>query len=62
MLERSQVLICGGTGCLSSHSKEIQNEFDVCLTKSRNPRRSQTRPHRLFRFVRKRTDRDHLSR
>jgi NADH:ubiquinone oxidoreductase subunit F (NADH-binding)/(2Fe-2S) ferredoxin/Pyruvate/2-oxoacid:ferredoxin oxidoreductase delta subunit len=31
MLERSQVLICGGTGCLSSHSKEIQNEFDICL-------------------------------
>ncbi len=31
MLERSQVLICGGTGCMSSHSKEIQNEFDLCL-------------------------------
>jgi NADH:ubiquinone oxidoreductase subunit F (NADH-binding)/(2Fe-2S) ferredoxin len=31
MLERVQVLICGGTGCLSSHSKDIQNEFDKVL-------------------------------
>ena len=31
MLERCHVLICGGTGCLSSHSKEIQSEFDKCL-------------------------------
>ena len=28
MLERTHVLICGGTGCLSSHSKDIQKEFD----------------------------------
>ncbi len=33
MLERMQVLICGGTGCLSSHSKEIRSEFDIELTK-----------------------------
>ncbi len=32
MLERIQILICGGTGCLSSHSKEIRNEFDKVLT------------------------------
>ena len=32
MLERMQILICGGTGCLSSHSKDIQNEFDRVLT------------------------------
>jgi NADH:ubiquinone oxidoreductase subunit F (NADH-binding)/(2Fe-2S) ferredoxin/NAD-dependent dihydropyrimidine dehydrogenase PreA subunit len=32
MLERMQILICGGTGCLSSHSKEIRNEFDKILT------------------------------
>ena len=31
MLERAQVLICGGTGCLSSHSKQIQIEFDTVL-------------------------------
>lgn len=32
MLERIQILICGGTGCMSSHSKEIRNEFDKVLT------------------------------
>lgn len=32
MLERMQILICGGTGCLSSHSKDIQKEFDRVLT------------------------------
>ncbi len=32
MLERVQILICGGSGCLSSHSKEIQHEFDKVLT------------------------------
>lgn len=32
MLERMQILMCGGTGCLSSHSKEIFNEFDRVLT------------------------------
>ena len=28
MLERIQVLICGGTGCLSSNSKEIKHAFE----------------------------------
>ena len=28
MLERMQVLICGGTGCLSSNSKEIKKAFE----------------------------------
>ncbi|MDY0211092.1 MAG: NADH-ubiquinone oxidoreductase-F iron-sulfur binding region domain-containing protein [Acholeplasma sp.] len=28
MLERIQVLICGGTGCMSSHSKEIKKAFE----------------------------------
>ncbi len=31
MLERSQVLICGGTGCMSSHSKEIKHRFEEVL-------------------------------
>ena len=33
MLLRSQVLVCGGTGCLSSHSKEIKEAFVVNLEK-----------------------------
>jgi NADH:ubiquinone oxidoreductase subunit F (NADH-binding)/(2Fe-2S) ferredoxin/NAD-dependent dihydropyrimidine dehydrogenase PreA subunit len=32
MLERIQVLICGGTGCMSSHSKEIKKAFEEELT------------------------------
>ena len=28
MLERIQLLICGGTGCMSSHSKEIKAAFE----------------------------------
>ncbi len=32
MLERNQVLICGGTGCMSSNSKEIKAEFEKQLT------------------------------
>ncbi len=32
MLERIQVLICGGTGCLSSKSKEIKEAFEQELT------------------------------
>ncbi len=32
MLERAQVLICGGTGCLSSKAKEIKEEFEKQLT------------------------------
>ena len=28
---RSQVLICGGTGCTSSGSKQIQSEFQKCI-------------------------------
>ena len=32
MLERIQVLICGGTGCMSSHSKEIKKAFEDELT------------------------------
>ena len=35
MLERIQVLICGGTGCLSSSSKEIKHAFEEELI-SRN--------------------------
>ena len=31
MLERNQVLICGGTGCLSSKSKEIKDTFENVL-------------------------------
>jgi len=34
MLERMQILICGGTNCLSSHSKEIRAEFDKVLTET----------------------------
>lgn len=32
MLERVQVLICGGTGCMSSHSREIKKAFEDELT------------------------------
>lgn len=32
MLERIQVLICGGTGCMSSQSKEIKKAFEEELT------------------------------
>ena len=31
MLERMQVLICGGTGCLSSKSKDIKQQFETVL-------------------------------
>jgi NADH:ubiquinone oxidoreductase subunit F (NADH-binding)/(2Fe-2S) ferredoxin len=31
MLERNQVLICGGTGCMSSKSKEIKETFENVL-------------------------------
>jgi NADH:ubiquinone oxidoreductase subunit F (NADH-binding)/(2Fe-2S) ferredoxin/NAD-dependent dihydropyrimidine dehydrogenase PreA subunit len=31
MLERIQVLICGGTGCLSSQSKQIKDKFEEQL-------------------------------
>jgi NADH:ubiquinone oxidoreductase subunit F (NADH-binding)/(2Fe-2S) ferredoxin len=31
MLERIQILICGGTGCLSSNSKEIKKAFEHYL-------------------------------
>ncbi len=31
MLERTQVLICGGTGCLSSKATDIRDEFDKQL-------------------------------
>ncbi|MGD9910021.1 MAG: NADH-quinone oxidoreductase subunit NuoF [Candidatus Izemoplasmatales bacterium] len=33
MLERMHILICGGTGCLSSHSKNIRDEFNEVLAK-----------------------------
>jgi NADH:ubiquinone oxidoreductase subunit F (NADH-binding)/(2Fe-2S) ferredoxin/ferredoxin-like protein FixX len=33
MIKRMHVLICGGTGCMSSKSKEIQHLFDEELTK-----------------------------
>lgn len=26
-LERAHILVCGGTGCTSGHSKDIYNEF-----------------------------------
>jgi NADH:ubiquinone oxidoreductase subunit F (NADH-binding)/(2Fe-2S) ferredoxin/NAD-dependent dihydropyrimidine dehydrogenase PreA subunit len=32
MLERIQLLICGGTGCMSSHSKDIKKSFEKTLT------------------------------
>lgn len=32
MLERVQILICGGTGCLSSGSKALKDEFKAVLT------------------------------
>ncbi|MFV0499894.1 MAG: NADH-ubiquinone oxidoreductase-F iron-sulfur binding region domain-containing protein [Bacilli bacterium] len=32
MLERTQILICGGTGCLSSKSQKIKEEFEKHLT------------------------------
>lgn len=31
MLERLQLLICGGTGCMSSHSKELKTAFEKKL-------------------------------
>ncbi|MBQ7277039.1 MAG: NADH-quinone oxidoreductase subunit NuoF [Bacilli bacterium] len=31
MAIRTQIVICGGTGCMSSHSKEIKEEFDKVL-------------------------------
>ncbi len=31
MLERIHVLICGGTGCLSSHAKDIKKQFEIEL-------------------------------
>ncbi|MFA6800948.1 MAG: NADH-ubiquinone oxidoreductase-F iron-sulfur binding region domain-containing protein [Acholeplasmataceae bacterium] len=31
MLERIQLLICGGTGCMSSHSKDIKDAFEKTL-------------------------------
>jgi len=31
MAIRTQIVICGGTGCMSSHSKEIKQEFDKVL-------------------------------
>lgn len=31
MLERVHVLICGGTGCLSSHAKAIKKQFEIEL-------------------------------
>lgn len=31
MTYRSQVIVCGGTGCMSSRSNEIKHEFDVHL-------------------------------
>ena len=31
MAIRTQVVVCGGTGCMSSHSKEIKEEFERVL-------------------------------
>ena len=31
MAVRTQIVVCGGTGCMSSHSKEIKEKFDECL-------------------------------
>lgn len=33
MTYRSQVIVCGGTGCMSSRSNDIKNEFDIQLKK-----------------------------
>lgn len=30
---RTQIVICGGTGCMSSNSQKIKEEFEVCLKK-----------------------------
>ncbi len=31
MAIRTQIVVCGGTGCMSSHSKQIKEKFDTCL-------------------------------
>lgn len=31
MAIRAQIVVCGGTGCMSSHSKEIKEQFDKVL-------------------------------
>ena len=31
MAIRTQVVVCGGTGCMSSHSKEIKEKFEECI-------------------------------
>ena len=31
MAIRTQIVVCGGTGCMSSHSKEIKEQFDKVL-------------------------------
>ena len=31
MAIRTQIVVCGGTGCMSSHSKEIKEEFEKVL-------------------------------
>ena len=31
MAIRSQIVICGGTGCMSSKSEDIKNKFNECL-------------------------------
>ena len=31
MAIRTQIVVCGGTGCMSSHSKEIKEKFEECI-------------------------------
>ena len=31
MAIRTQIVVCGGTGCMSSHSKEIKERFEECI-------------------------------
>ena len=33
MAIRTQIVVCGGTGCMSSHSKEIKEKFDEVIAK-----------------------------
>ena len=31
MAIRTQIVVCGGTGCMSSHAKEIKDKFDEVM-------------------------------
>ncbi len=59
---RSHVLVCGGTGCTSSHSAEIIAEFEKGDRRKRSRRRNQGHQDRLLRSVRPGSDSRCLSR